>query len=151
MCASAIDIRFCKNCEKPIEITITEESLARQDYDLTQDKELTYKFKIKKIHFSGGQWKYICKYIHEKDNVELAKLIEYYKAIASLMEDEILTRKLAKQKAEIIYNNTTKSARISVPVLKPKKPDAAKSQLDKLLQNPDARRAFLDLFTKGKL
>lgn len=113
-CASSEDIRFCKECRTGLEVNITEESISRQDYDLDNDKVLDYRFKIKKISFSGNHWRFVCKYIHEMQDEDIVKMVEYYKAIAALIEQEILTRRLAKQQAQIIHDREEKTFKLSI-------------------------------------
>lgn len=102
---SKTDFSFCNNCLHDVSVTITKVTKTEivEDYDLEQDKPVpieTREFKARQIKIEGPDWVFHSKIISQMTEDELRIGIQFRKASVSLMESELVERKIKKEKAQ---------------------------------------------------
>ena len=107
--SSKIDPTYCEHCL--IDVTLTEDTFQRitEDYDEETDQIVTKKSPIaKRIKLNGADWAFHTERINKQSDEELKLTLQFYKASVSLMEMELVSRKVK----QTVLGITTAQGRI---------------------------------------
>lgn len=104
--ASKIDPTYCEHCF--IDGTIVEDSFQRvtEEYDEETDTMVTVKSPIAhRIKLSGADWAFHTERISKQSDEELKLTLQFYKAAVSLMEMELVSRKVKAMVVSTVTEN----------------------------------------------
>lgn len=136
--SSKIDPTYCEHCF--IDGVLTEDTFQRvtEDYDEETDTVVTIKSPIaRRIKLAGADWAYHTERICKQSDEELKLTLQFYKASVSLMEMELVSRKV-KQTVQAITSEGGKIGSRKVTdttvkkVTKVKKPVDLEALLNKM-------------------
>jgi hypothetical protein len=102
--ASSADPQFCQDCLS--DVIVKDETVVKteEEWDLQKDQLIRHTQKFRQIEFHGTGWMFYTKAIHGRSDDELKAFIEYHRALVSLIEHEIIDRKIQKSKLQIKVN-----------------------------------------------
>lgn len=101
--ASGVDPQYCKDCCKDVEMTTQEVSVTREKYNPETDQLSTRVHHYKSIKFSGLDWLFYQRKIHEMSDEELSLSIEYHQTLYMGMINE-----RDKRRVEFFHRNAGK-------------------------------------------
>jgi hypothetical protein len=142
--ASSADPQFCQDCLS--DVIVKDETVVKteEEWDLQKDQLIRHTQKFRQIEFHGTGWMFYTKAIHGRSDDELKAFIEYHRALVSLIEHEIIDRKIQKSKLQIKVNGQYTSLKKSTEkrektTVRQKKfdPSALAAQLKALGITPD--------------
>lgn len=102
--ASSADPQFCQDCLS--DVIVKDETVVKteEEWDLQKDHLIRHTQKFRQIEFHGTGWMFYTKAIQSRSDDELKAFIEYHRALVSLIEHEIIDRKIQKSKLQIKVN-----------------------------------------------
>lgn len=127
--SSKVDPTYCEHCL--IDVSLTEDTFQRvtEDYDEETDEIVTKKSPIaKRIKLNGADWAFHTEKISKQSDEELKLTLQFYKASVSLMEMELVSRKVKQTvlsittaqgkigSKKVTSTITTKTTRVKKPV-----------------------------------
>lgn len=154
--ASSADPQFCQDCLS--DVIVKDETVVKteEEWDIQKDQLIRHTQKFRQIEFHGTGWMFYTKAIQARTDDELKAFIEYHRALVSLIEHEIIDRKIQKSKLTIKINGQYTSLKKSTEkrektTVRQKKfdPAALAAQLKAAGITPELFQKFMQSQNKG--
>lgn len=149
--SSKFEPEACCNCVSQIEIIDTVFEKTETDWDAKKDRLVTHTQRCRQIQLQGEDWVWNQKRISSLSDADLKLVIQYHKAVVSMIETELTERQVKKFQTNAVIPgqsglSVTKTTQTKTTrTVKPKTPDlnALAEAIKKLGLTPEQLKAIL--------
>lgn len=108
---SNVDFSSCNKCCESVDIIVNKVSKNEEDYDEFREETVLKTFEAKRIILDGQHWIRNSTIIGDVDDKILGETLEFYGTMVRLLEQELLNRKIKRDKAKIAAHPITYKSR----------------------------------------